>query len=282
MKNFKYVCKINKKFFALCLLMSLSFDLIVIGADLPNINTDGFWRPIIICLCITVIVAFIALLFVYRVYRKNRDFLRLLDQKGVCDELIDAYRRTYPNMSAMNHVVLASYLSALDRMEEAQQEMYAAGTMAMVDVRTKAYYSEIMISLHIKNRRFNDAITIYNNYNQMMEAYCRSNKNAVAAEHFAHGAVLYAYSGNFDAAMICIRKTEPSVKKDRSLAFTRNTALMGVYLIMGDYRSADNIKSLMLKDLETFSEFDFETFRALSYKDIEETQMLFDPRMQRQ
>ena len=57
---------------------------------------------------------------------------------------------------------------------------------------------------------------------------------------------------------------------------------MAVYLIQGDLRSADNIKNMMLADLQTFDEFDYEAYKKLAYKDIEETSMIFDPRLQAQ
>ena len=280
MKYFKYVCKLNTKFLMTCLLLSLSIDIIVFAIDLPNINVKGFWVPILISLVITVVVMCIALAMVYRVYKKNLPLFKVLDEKGICDELIDTYRSVFPRMNAMNHIVLASYLQALDRLDETQQELDIAERYVMADVRTKAYYSEILIGLRIRQRRFDEAIMLYNNYNQMMEAYCRSNKDAICVQHFANGAVLYAYSGNFNAAMVFIRKTEATVKKKRAFAFTRNTALMAVYLIQGDLRSADNIKNMMLADLQTFDEFDFEAYKKLAYKDIEETEKLFDPRAQ--
>ena len=280
MKYFKYVCKQNIKFLAICMLFSLCIDLVVIAADLPNIDVKGFWVPIVISLIITVVVMCIAMAFIYRLYKKNLPLLRCIDEKGITNELIDIYRQTFPKMGAMNHIVLASYLKAVDRLDEAQRELDIAGRYVMADVRTKAYYSEILIGLRIRQRRFDEAIMIYNNYNQMMESYCRSNKDSICVQHYANGALLYAYSGNFDAAMVCVRKTEPAVKKKRAFAFTRNTALMAVYLIQGDLRSADNIRNMMFADLQTFDEFDFEAYRKLSYKDIEEITMLFDPRAQ--
>ena len=107
MKYFKYVCKLNTKFLMTCLLLSLSIDIIVFAIDLPNINVKGFWVPILISLVITVVVMCIALAMVYRVYKKNLPLFKVLDEKGICDELIDTYRSVFPRMNAMNHIVLA-------------------------------------------------------------------------------------------------------------------------------------------------------------------------------
>ena len=280
MKYFKYCLKVNRKFILSCLILSLSLDIVVFCIDLENVGVNGFWRPVIISLIITVVVMCVVMAFIYRLYKKNLPVFKVLDEKDFTDKLIDTYRMAFPRSTAMNHIVLASYLKALDRLDEAQQELEIAGRLQMLDIRTKAYYSEVLISLRMRQRRFDEAIMIYNNYNQMMEAYCRSNKDAVCIQHYANGALLYAYSGDFNSAMVCIRKTEPAVKKQRKFAFTRNTALMGVYLLRGDMRSADDIKNMMLTDMQTFDEFDFEAYRQLTYKDIEEITMLFDPRAQ--
>lgn len=280
MKYFRYVCGINKKFIALILLFSLCIDLLVFTADLQYVGTKGFWVPIVICLAITLVAALICFSLMWMIYKRNKPVFEVMDKPVLTDELIDVYKRCYPNMTVKHHITLSSYLRALGHIDEAETEIMTAGQCVMADVTTRAFYSEGLISQRILQGRFNDAILLYNNYNPMMEAYCRSNKNSLAVSHYAHGALLYAYSGNYDSAMICIRNTEPAVKKDRALAFTRNTALMCVYLMMGDYRNADSIKNMMLRDLETFKDFTFESHRSLAYRDIDIFTAMFDPRAQ--
>ena len=73
-------------------------------------------------------------------------------------------------------------------------------------------------------------------------------------------------------------KMEKSIKKIRKLAFSRNTVLMGVYLIMMDYVNADSIKDRMLKDIETFERFDLKSDKQLIMQDIRSMQMMFDER----
>lgn len=281
MKYFRYHLKVNKKLLLYALVFSLCIDLIIIGADLKNIGIDGFLVPIIACAVTTAVCLLFVLFFIYRISKKNETMFDILNEKGVCDELIAVYRKSHPKMTPIHHVLLGIYFKIMQRYDEAEREITIAGNYHMADVTSKAYYCCAFISLRIRQRRFDEAIIMYNNYDSMMTAYCRSHKNALCVDHYSQGALLYAYSGDFKSAMICIQSMDKAVRKNRIYAFTRNTALMGVYLIMGDYNSADNVKRMMLRDLSEFDEFDLNYQKDLVLKDIEITSRLFDLREQR-
>ncbi len=282
MKYFRYHLKVNKKLLLYALVFSLCIDLIIIGADLKNVGIEGYWIPIIACLATTVVVMLFVLFLIYRISKKNEPVFDIMNEKGLGDELIAVYRQRNPKMTPMNHIVLASYLKVMDRLEEAEYEIAAAGSYNMVDVYTKAYYSESFIDLRILQRRFDEAIIMYNNYNSLMNAFCRSHKNnPLCVMHYCSGAVLYAYSGDFRSAMICIQSMDKPAGKTRKFAFSRNTALMGVYLIRGDLDNADNVKNMMLRDVEDFDGFDMKYEKQLVLRDIEKISKLFDPREQR-
>lgn len=282
MKYYRYYLRANRGLILCVLWICLSIDLIIFGADIPNVDVDGYWLPIFICLGVTVFIMAALLLWILLAAKKNRKVLEILDKQGPCEELVQAYKQAHPKLNAAGHVTLASYYLAMDRFQEAEYELSTAGSYVMADVPTKAFYSEVFIEMRLRQRRFDEAIIMYNNYNSVLETYCRSNKNGICVDHYSHGALLYAYSGNPSAAMLCIRKMEKTIRKKRELAFTRNTALMGVYLIMGDFANADNIKNMMLKDLEEFDEFTFDSARELLRKEIGDMTELLDPRVQRQ
>ena len=282
MKYFRFHLKANKKLLLYALWFSLCIDLIIIAADLGNIGVEGFMVPIIACLAVTALIMLAILFIIYRGSKKNEPQFDMLEQKGVCDEFIDFYKQRHPKMSPINHVILGTYLSILGRYDEAEYEISIAGNYFMADVMTKAYYCCAFIMLRIRQRRFDEAIIMYNNYDSMMTAYCRSNKNAICVDHYSQGALLYAYSGDFQSAMVCVQSMDKAVRKNRKFAFTRNTALMGVYLLMGDYSNADSVKSMMLRDLPECDAFDFKYEKDLVRNDIDEITQLFDPRVQTQ
>lgn len=283
MKYFRFHLRSNIKLLLYVIVFSLCMDLIVFASVLPNADVQGYLKPVIISFGITVISVLIWLFLIYCLSKKNEPLFDVLNEKGVCDELITVYRQRHPRMNPINHVVLGMYLKSMGRFEEAEYELSFAGNSYMADVNAKAYYSEALINLRIYQKRFDEAIMLYNNYSSMMNVYCRrSIRNpSVCMMHYANGALLYAYSGDFNSAMICIKDMEKIISKQRKYAFTRNTALMGVYLIKGDYRSADNIKSLMLKDLEGYDGFDMKYEAQAAFKDINDVANLFDPRMPR-
>lgn len=282
MKYFRFHLKTNSKLFIYVIGFSLCMDLIVFAASMSNVVVEGFLRPVIISLCITVLSVLIVFFFIYRLSKKNEPFFDLLNEKGACDELLVMYRQLHPRMNPINHVSLASYLTVMGRYDEAEYELSFAGNSYLADILTKAYYSESLIDLRIRQNRFDEAIMLYSNYSSMMNAFCRSRKNtAICILHYANGALLYAHSGDFNSAMICIKDMERFISKERKFAFTRNTALMGVYLIKGDYRSADEIKSLMLKDLDNCDCFDMKYESEFARQDINDTVNRFDPRVPR-
>ena len=223
----------------------------------------------------------VVMFLIYRVSKKNEPMFDVLNEKGVCDELIAVFRQRHPKMTPIHHVLLGIYFKIMQRYDEAEYEISVAGNYFMADITTKAYYCCAFISLRIRQRRFDEAIIMYNNYDSMMTAYCRSHKNALCVDHYSQGALLYAYSGDFQSAMVCIQSMDKAVRKNRMYAFTRNTALMGVYLLMGDYSNADSVKSMMLRDLPECDAFDMKFQRDLALDDIESTSAIFDPREQR-
>ena len=282
MKYYLYYIRANRHILILTLLICVFIDLCIVVADLPNAGVKGFWIPVLIALGLTVLVMGFLLIVIFCFYIKSRSELEIMDKSGVCEELIQAYKHNHPRPNSVNRLVLASYYMALERLEEAERELTIVGASIMTDMSVKGLYSELFVSMRIHQHRFDEAILMYKNYENVMEVYCRSHKNALNIEHYANGAVLYACSGNFEAAMECIRRSEKAVKKERYLAFTRNTALMSVYLLAGDYAKADEIKNMMFRDLETFDGFPLGGHKKLAYKDIADAQKLYDPRVQTQ
>lgn len=281
MKYFRYHLKANKTLIGAALWLSVAIDALVMACCVQYIGREGFWVPIIACLVITAIVMLAVMFLIYRISKKNEPMFDVLNEKGVCDELIVVFRQRHPKMTPIHHVLLGIYFKIMQRYDEAEYEISVAGNYFMADITTKAYYCCAFISLRIRQRRFDEAIIMYNNYDSMMTAYCRSHKNALCVDHYSQGALLYAYSGDFQSAMVCIQSMDKAVRKNRMYAFTRNTALMGVYLLMGDYSNADSVKSMMLRDLPECDAFDMKFQRDLALDDIESTSAIFDPREQR-
>ncbi|MBQ2580278.1 MAG: hypothetical protein II574_01470 [Ruminococcus sp.] len=85
MKYFKYCLKVNRKFILSCLILSLSLDIVVFCIDLENVGVNGFWRPVIISLIITVVVMCVVMAFIYRLYKKNLPVFKVLDEKDFTD-----------------------------------------------------------------------------------------------------------------------------------------------------------------------------------------------------
>lgn len=280
MKKYLYCFRENKRLLVGTLIVCLSIDLCLLLASLPNSNVQGYLIPVFLCLGFTAFIMVSLMLFTFIEARRNRRIIEIMDTQGPCEELVEAYKRRYRRLSSLNHSVLAMWYITMGNMQQAQYELTLSGNFNIIDEATRAYYSEAFVEMKIRQKRFNEAIIMYNNYNVFMESYCRRNKNEISIIHYAHGALLYACTGVFDSAMMCIRKMTKIIKRNRELAFARNTALMGVYLIMGDFSSADEIQRLMLKDIDEFNEFTFESYRALARKNIKEIQDLFDPRTQ--
>ena len=278
MKYYRFYLKANRKLLLCMLGIILSIDLLIFAADLENMGVDGYWKPLLISLGFTVLTMLILIgLIVFKV-RKDMDFLKLYDRLGPCQETIELYRRKHPKMRVIDHLVICTYYKAMGDLDEAERIISFVSSCVMPDIRTRAYYSEILLGLRIHQRRFQEAAVIFNNYNSMMSVYCRSNPGAIAVEHYSHAALMYAMSGNINAALDAISLMDKSIRRERQLAFSRNTALMGVYLIGGDYRKADELKTLMLRDVKDFDGFLFESNRGIVLKDIESIETLFDPR----
>lgn len=278
MKYFRLHLRANKQVLKSVIIISVAINIMILVIDMNNFGEDGFIWPIVIGLLIAAVLISLILLLILRESKRNERLYDILNEKGVCDELIEAYKMRHPRMTPMQHVVLSNYLKVLGRYEQAEYELSIAGNYYMADAMTKAWYSEGFIDLRIIQRRFDEAIIMYNNYSSMMNAYCRTHKDAISVEHYAHGALLYAYSGDFNSAMVCIQSMDKPLRKNRKLAFTRNTALMGIYLIKGDLANADKVKSMMLSDAESFDGFDLKYEKALILKDIDNISDLFDVR----
>ena len=278
MKYFRLHLRANKLLLRSVIIISAAINIIILMIDMSNFGEDTFILPIVIGLIIAAVLISLILLLILGHSKRNEPIYDILNEKGVCDELIEEYKKRHPRMTAVQHVVLSNYLKVLGRYEQAEYELSIAGNNYMADATTKAWYSEGFIDLRIIQRRFDEAIIMYNNYSSMMNAYCRSHRDAITIEHYAHGALLYAYSGDFNSAMVCIQSMDKPLRKNRKLAFTRNTALMGVYLIKGDLANADKVKSMMQNDAEVFDGFDLKYEKTLVLKDIDNISELFDVR----
>lgn len=279
MKTYRSYFKANRMLLLSVLIIMLAFDGIIIMSGLENGFNSDFMISMIVFLVITVAVMAFVCILIIRGANKMIPVAELMDEKGMCPEVIDKYRQLNPKMTARNHCVLASYYLSMDELEAAENELVKANGLTLYDVMSKVYYSDLYVSLRMRQRRFADAAVMYNNYDAIAQPFCRSHAGPIAVNHYSHGAVLYALNGNFTAAMDLINLMDKSVKKQRYLAFTRNTSLMAVYLIMGDFANADQIRQRMLTDLETFDEFDMKVYKSLTYKDIETTSQLFDRRL---
>ena len=279
MKYYLKSIKANGRLLLMIMAINLCIDLLVFASSLPNAEMKGYWVPTAICLVITVGVMLLFIALICVITKKNIECYRLLDEKGPCPELIEAYARARKyKLSARDHCVLASYYLAMDDPDGADSELAVAGQLQMYDVVTKVYYSELFTETRIEQRRFPEAAVMYNNYLSINGEYCRSHPGALAVEHYSNGALFQAMNGNMQGAMENLNAMEKSIKRTRKFAFTRNTALMGVYLIMRDYANADSIKDMMLKDIDTFDGFDLICDKQLVMHDIVSMQKTFDER----
>lgn len=282
MKFYRYYLKANRRLLLYCLGIMLSIDLLIFAADMSNAGIDGYLTPILISLGLTIITMLLLIAVILRKAKKFKPFLELYDKKGPCPETIQMYISMHPKPRVIDYVSIAAYYNAAGDVDNADRFIATAGTCVMVDIRTRAYYVQVLLSIRIRQRRFQEAAVIFNNYNSMMTTFCKSNPGPVALDHYGHAALMYAMSGNINAALEAIGLMERSIRRDRQLAFTRNTALMAVYLIGGDLRRADDLKEMMIKDVREFDGFLFESNRDVVLRDIQVMQELFDPRMKQQ
>ena len=278
MKNYRSYFKANLKLLLSVLGIMLLFDAAIIMSGIENRFNGEFLISMIIFLGVTAAVMALLCMLIVRTANKMIPVAKIIDEKGMCPEAIEKYRQLHPKMGAKEHCVLASYYLAMEDTDSAENELTAAGQLQMYDTVTEVYYSELFTQMRLKQRRLYEAALMHNNHLSVNRAYCKAHPGAIAVEHYSNGALLEALNGNMGGSMDNINAMEKSIKKIRKLAFSRNTVLMGVYLIMRDYVNADSIKDRMLKDIETFDRFDLKSDKQLIMQDIRSMQTMFDER----
>ncbi len=242
-------------------------------------RNNGFLIQLIVFVITVALCMFSVLL---SINNKAYKAFKVLDEKGVCDELIEVYKSCNKRMTATHHVVLASYYMNMDRIDEAQRELYLASLGEMTSDFIKAFYLQILINVKIIQGCFDEAAKIYSDNRQTIQSYCDNHNDVYSVALYGSGAILCAKQGNFDEAAALLDKTEPAIQRDKELVFNKNISLMIVYLIKGDVQAADKIKQDMLSDLETFSGFELRSSKMIYTNTINYVQMRYDPRAQMQ
>lgn len=214
----------------------------------------------------------------YHIYKVEK----ILNEKGYCDELIKAYNLAYKKNSADKHLALASFYSMMNRLDQTQQELDLAQGRGITRLDEMTAYVYILISLRIKQKRFNEAQAIFDENKKLIDDYCGSHKDSVCGGLYFKSAVLSALKGNYDDAMTAIEKMDTVIENDKSFVFSKYNALLQVYLIKGDLQKADDIKQRMISEMETFGEFQHKSDKATLHGQIGLSVAQFDPRVQPQ
>lgn len=273
MKFIKFLFKKFRGFVVVVIIAALMF-----GGYVYTQLSSGYGTVGAICFGAFLAAAIMAGCFLtpYHIYKVEK----ILDEKGYCDELIKAYNLVYKKKGANEHLILALFYLIMNRLEQVQQELDLAQGCGISQLNDKVRYVDILMSLKISNKRFDEAQAIYDENKQLIDVYCDSYKDSICMRLYSKGSVLSALKGNYDDAMTAIGKMDAVIENDKRFVFSKYNALLQVYLIKGDLQKADDIKQRTLSELETFGGFDYKSDKALIHGNIGLSVSLYDPRVQ--
>lgn len=132
---------------------------------------------------------------------ENPALVELRLEKGICDEYVELFRRTYPHPNKKRKIELADVLISLSRYDEAEAVLDSMKATIVDDDDTHGTYCNTLMTLYIETYRKEDGLALFRKYQKFLDLYFTSSgRNFYAPAYYDNAAVLLAMNGYTDLA----------------------------------------------------------------------------------
>ncbi len=240
MKKYSLFIKMAGFVLAAALVLATVVGLLSMGHD----GFSGFIKPF---LAIMAGGGLVILLIIYTILKDSYDskhkyaeMNRIMAEKGICDEYIEAYKAAHPNMSAFDRIQLADLLTTVRRYDEAERILSSMklGFFSSDDLE-KATYCVAAMNLYLNTERYADSFELLKKEKSFLNIFFQSPVGKQSAPaYYDCAACTCAANGYEGTAEEYIQMEERWAEKHDSLGFYVPITRIAVKNLTGDPRGA--------------------------------------------
>ena len=192
---------------------------------------DPFQKPFLMFLCAGILISIALVLLIASVLKKEEPLLKILEEKGYCDEYLQTYDRVYPPTNVTNKLRKADVLNTMRRFDESEQLLATISPFGLSDDR-KMEYHNCRLDLFLSTHRFKEAQQELAECRKFMDIYANANPLR-GMVYGLNAAVTLATANDFEGSEHYLKAAEHTAEaqKDSSPVMAMIARTMQLYAL---------------------------------------------------